>query len=194
MPKLSVEIRFWDSVNKKGPIHPTLKTRCWIWTACKTTNGYGQFHAIGEYRAHRVAHRLFLGDIPPTALVLHKCDNRVCVNPEHLFLGTPQDNSDDMIKKSRHTGPNNPATGDHHGTKTHPESILRGDRHWSMVHPDKIVKGENHGMAKLTEESIKYIRSKFIQGETTYKELGRMFGVTKAHIRDIIQRKCWKHL
>ena len=99
-PRESVETRFRDNVNTKGPIHPVLGTPCWEWVASQT-DGYGQFHALGEFYAHRVSYRLFVGDITKGLLVCHKCDNRLCVRPAHLFLGTNQDNIIDMFKKGR---------------------------------------------------------------------------------------------
>jgi hypothetical protein len=74
---------------------------CQIWTGCLMPNGYGQFHLNGKTAyAHRVAYELHYGSIGEL-FVLHKCDNRRCVNPSHLFLGTFNDNMRDMTKKGR---------------------------------------------------------------------------------------------
>ncbi len=80
---------------------------CWLWNASvrKAKDGYGQINATGsptkKLMAHRVAYELYVGSIPKGMLVLHRCDNPRCVNPEHLFLGTPLDNTTDMIRKGR---------------------------------------------------------------------------------------------
>jgi hypothetical protein len=79
-------------------------TGCIEWTAQTNHKGYGIFGAgpyVGERRAHRVSFRLFVGEIPNGLCVLHKCDNRRCVNPIHLFLGTHLDNARDCIAKGR---------------------------------------------------------------------------------------------
>jgi len=84
---------------------------CINWIGAINKTGYGSFatgndigHKIGNKstRAHRVSYILFKGLIPDGVCVLHACDNRKCVNPEHLFLGTLKDNTQDMIKKKRH--------------------------------------------------------------------------------------------
>lgn len=78
-----------------------VESGCHEWQGYITKNGYGQIGNEGRiYYAHRVAWLLNHGD-PGDSYVLHKCDNRCCVNPEHLFLGTFQDNMDDMINKKR---------------------------------------------------------------------------------------------
>ena len=76
---------------------------CWLWTGAIKKDGYGAFQ-VGwreQERTHRVAWQVFRGPIPSEQLVLHRCDVRSCVNPEHLFLGTNDDNMADMVAKGR---------------------------------------------------------------------------------------------
>jgi len=79
-------------------------TGCWNWIARKNPKGYGQFH-LGKtiYQAHRASWVLYKGEIPEGLWVLHICDNPSCVNPNHLFLGTNDDNMKDMARKGRST-------------------------------------------------------------------------------------------
>lgn len=82
---------------------------CWEWTASKRL-GYGRFRTReGLETAHRIAYRMFCGPIPERMLVCHSCDNRGCVKPSHLFLGTAADNMRDMVEKDR--SPRNPGEG-----------------------------------------------------------------------------------
>ena len=79
-------------------------TRCHVWTGWLMPNGYGQINKGGKaVLVHRVAWEVAGGEIPQGTFVLHRCDNRKCVNPQHLFLGSFQDNMDDMVAKRRHT-------------------------------------------------------------------------------------------
>ena len=78
---------------------------CIAWLGSRTSKGYGVLHFSADFRkttAHRIAWVIAYGDLEPEKLVLHRCDNPSCVNPEHLFVGSPQENTDDMVGKKRH--------------------------------------------------------------------------------------------
>lgn len=79
------------------------ENECWNYTGFRHANGYGIFSYRGRYSAaaHRVAVELFVGPFDPALHVCHRCDNPPCINPDHLFLGTHEDNMRDMARKGR---------------------------------------------------------------------------------------------
>ena len=105
-----------------------MQTSCEIYTGAKDKNGYGWQRKNGERKAHRAAWVEAHGTIPDGLWVLHKCDNPSCINPEHLFLGTAKDNSEDMRRKGR------------------------------QKYPGFSLKGETNPNSKLTQAQVEYIR------------------------------------
>jgi hypothetical protein len=156
--KIPVEKRFWSKVKKTE--------NCWIWTAAKAA-GYGQFMSDKKRYdgAHRYSYRLHYGEFDESLFVLHKCDNKICVNPNHLFLGTQQDNIDDMIAKGRQ------AIGD------------------ELNH--RCQKGENNFGSKLKKEQVYQIKLLFKKG-LTRKEIATKTGATYGNVIAILQGKSWK--
>ena len=95
--------RFNSKIDKSAP------NGCWEWTAAKSRNGYGNLIFNGRAcGAHRASWEIHNGPIPKgnhrgTMCILHKCDNKLCVNPKHLFIGTQKDNMRDLRVKGRGT-------------------------------------------------------------------------------------------
>lgn len=166
--------RFWTKVDKNGPIHPTLGTRCWLWTA-GLRNGYGGFRfPTHSDKAHRVSWRIHFGEIPESddyhgTCVRHKCANRKCVNPEHLELGTVGDNNRDTVR---------------HGAFVC----------WAKENSDLMPRGVENSQAVLDDDKVREIRRLYAQGGVTQTELGDRFGVDNTTISCVVTRRTWKHV
>jgi DNA-binding MarR family transcriptional regulator len=152
-----------ERFNKKYYIN---ENNCWIWMGKK--NNYGTFLLNGKnIAAHRASWILFKSPIPNNMLVCHQCDNKTCVNPEHLFLGTHKDNAQDCIIKKR--------------------NIMQ-------TNPEKIKKGEEHPCSKLTEKQVLEIINKYSNKEKNQIELAEEYKVNQVTISQILTKKLWKHL
>ena len=183
--------RFWSKVNKDGPVpaHAPELGQCWVWTATFGTHGYGELSVDGRRETtHRLSWKMAHGEIVGGLHVLHKCDHKSCVRPSHLFLGTQLENMRDVVAR----GLRKPATGDRHGSRTHPERVARGDRSGARTHPERWARGEQHRDAKLTGAQVLEIRAK---GESeTLRSLASEYGVSKGAIQKILDGKSWRHI
>jgi len=166
--------RFWNKVDKSaGP------EACWFWTGTTGSSGYG--HLRNRYgrkpnvlMAHRISYELVNGPIPNGLECCHRCDNRACVNPAHLFLGTHKENMEDAARKGRARAPK----GEANGANLHPETHCKGEGMWS---------------AKLTRDQVRVIRIEAQEG-LSYAKLGRKYGISDVQIRRIVKRLAWKHI
>lgn len=159
--------RFWSKVDtiNNGIV-------CWNWTAGKNKKGYGEFYfpEIGKHiRAHQISWIIFNGFIPEGMCVCHKCDNPSCVNPNHLFLGTPKENSLDRDRKGRRK---------------------QGKLYYGKEH-------HNHGSGswsnKLSEQDVYRIRELKTLGLTN-KKIAEIFGVSQGLINNIWHGRKWAWL
>ncbi len=151
------EQRFWSKVNKTES--------CWLWTAGLFSTGYGAFSINGNnVGAHKYSYELHNSKVAEGLVVRHTCDNPPCVNPNHLLIGTPKDNTRDMIERGRH-----------------------------KFNANGGPKGQEHGRAKLTEDDVREIRI-FREFGFTYRELGEMYGVHLSMIAYILSKKNWSHI
>jgi HNH endonuclease len=146
---------------------------CWIWDGTTTQHGYGKIRTGRGTTtgAHRFAWESKHGPIPHGLRVLHRCDNPICVNPDHLFLGTQRDNIHDMIEKRRH---------------------LHGDAHRAAVSL-RLPRGSHVHGAKLTEDGVRAMRARYAQGESM-RQLAAAFGIRKGTVWQVVTGKSWKHV
>lgn len=149
--------RFWAKVDKTEA--------CWLWTASTQTNGYGQFRYEGTTkRAHRVAWFFAHGSWPESGMVVcHRCDNILCVRPDHLFVAAQRDNVRDAWQKGRGRTPS----------------------------AETATKGSAHHWAQLTPADVRAIRRLHADGSSPV-EIARQYGRDPSHVRQIIARTIWK--
>lgn len=158
--------RFWSKVERSDG--------CWLWTASTNSNGYGQLFVAKEpgarpIAAHRLSWMLHNGAIPERLWVLHRCDNPRCVRPDHLFLGTSDDNVADMHAKGRASAP--PRT--------------------DVLPP--VRRGERNGSAVLTELEVRAMRELAARG-FAMRELARRFKVARGTVKSVLIYKTWSHI
>ena len=157
--------RFWERVDVRGT------DECWEWQA-GTSSGYGRLTINGkDFRTHRISWILHNGEIPDGLFVCHKCDNRLCVNPNHFFLGTHEDNMKDKIRKGR-------------------QSSTKGYR---LPNKRKSVWGEKVYSAKLTEQEVLEIKALLSFG-LKQTSIAKAYGVTNKNISLIHRGKTWTHV
>lgn len=198
---------------------------CWEWDGPPGSSGYGWFSLTSSTHmaSHRVSYLLTHNGIPENLEVLHTCDNKICVRPDHLFLGTQQDNVDDMIEKGRA----NYARGSQSGAAKLMEQdvvtirqmadngialkiiasiysldgstisgIVHG-KYWSHVEgplqESLKIRGDRHNLAKLTSENIPTIYTMHKAG-ITQKVIASFFGVTQATISCVLRGVTWSHI
>ena len=128
---------------------------CWMFLGPWTSHGYGHLSYDGQiFRAHRISYELHRGPVPEGKMVLHKCDHRYCINPEHLFIGTAQDNVNDMIAKCRDIFGEN--FGENNGqAKLTEDEVLQIKR---LLADGQYKLKEIGGMFGVTDSAVKQIK------------------------------------
>lgn len=150
-PRIPLATRFWQYVDKTPG--------CWLWIGATRVNGYGQIGSGGaearSVSAHRVSWELHHGPIPEGLWVLHQCDVRNCVRPDHLFLGTPAENVRDMDAKGRRRS--RPRAGSLHAMAKLGEAQV-------------LLIRQEYGAGGVTLEAL---AQRFAVGETTIGQIVR---------------------
>lgn len=160
-----------------------IENGCWIYTGPTNWHGYGKTTFKGKTeRVHRISYLIFKGPLKKGKIVCHSCDNKLCINPEHLWLGTYKENMQDALKKGRMK---KPFLGKKHTQET--LTLMQKNRR----KPDK--RGEKHHRNKLKNEDVFEIR-KMLQDGFTQSEIADKYKVDSSTISNIKSGKRWSHI
>ena len=177
-----VSLRLWDKATRAD-------SGCLEWRRALNGTGYGTTSfERRQWIAPRLAYTVTFGPIPHGMCVCHRCDNRLCIEPSHLFLGTTQDNTRDRHQKGRD------AKGPTHAWAVSRDRMSTGDRHYARTRPELLPRGERHGCAKLTENDVRAIRAEYAVGGTQQRALAGKYGISRTTVREIVNRHTWAHV
>jgi HNH endonuclease len=147
---------FWEKVDRSGG-----NDACWIWTRAVDMNGYGALKVWGKkVNAHRYSYELAYGRVPEDKIVCHRCNERLCVNPQHLYAGTYKDNAKDMIAAGTYRAeqpPRRPGESNGQSILTEGQVLEIYRRAWDGEKQTQIA--AEYGIDKRTVTDIKYGRS-----------------------------------
>ena len=160
-PSKPLSVRFWSKVQKTDG--------CWLWTSSCNSNGYGQISSgrgnLRPLAVHRVSWELHNGPIPEDKWVLHTCDVRNCVRPDHLYLGTVLENNRDIVNRGRHY----------------------------MLGHGELRAGTNHASAILNWDLVTMIREEHAKG-VQVKQLALRLGYSASLIWLVVNNRGWKEI